>query len=144
MGGMEDEIVLLVGAGVSGYDLLPAADHHHAHTAAHQHLPLSVGHRYRGVAHGDALVNETPGYVSARVTEGTGDDGQGRVRHRVRPPSIASLFSNRPQGLRYSWAVVSMRPGKVSLTIASLSPLPASPPSATGCPKGETPEPEET
>ena len=45
--GVEDEIVLLIRAGMPGDDLSSAADHHPVHVALHQHVPVSVGHRHR-------------------------------------------------------------------------------------------------
>ena len=47
--GIEDEVVLLVRAGVPGNDLGAAADHHLSHVAFYQHVPVSIGHRRRVV-----------------------------------------------------------------------------------------------
>ena len=43
--GIEDKVVLLVGAGMPGDDLGAAADHHLVHVAPDQHVPVSIGHR---------------------------------------------------------------------------------------------------
>ena len=45
--GVEDEIVLLIRAGMPGDDLSSAADHHPVHVALHQHVPVAYGHRHR-------------------------------------------------------------------------------------------------
>ena len=47
--GIEDEVVPLVGAGVSGDDLRPAADDHPVHVASYQNVAVPVGHRRRVV-----------------------------------------------------------------------------------------------
>ena len=47
---VEDEVVLFVRARVPGDDLSAAADHHLAHVAPDQDLPVPVGHRRRVVA----------------------------------------------------------------------------------------------
>ena len=62
--------------------------------------------------HGDALVNETPGDVSDRVTlKAPVTTAKAECGIVSDPLSIASLFSNRHQGLRYSWAVDSNATG---------------------------------
>ena len=47
--GVEDEIVPLIGAEVSGDDLRPAADDHPVHVASYQNVAVPVGHRHRVV-----------------------------------------------------------------------------------------------
>ncbi len=46
---VEDEVISLIGASMTGDYLRPAADHYLVYIATDQHVPMAVGHRHRVV-----------------------------------------------------------------------------------------------